>query len=189
MTSFQNRLQTITTEQMTTLSLYWVAHCKETYRTLVPLKQRVFKFSFESRHSSSTPMNQSKIIQATTSSYKFNEKQKFAQLQHELHWGEGNKQSIIFTLVECTIITNYLLLANPNTALLRMVHCSECLLFLSYFIDFALQFQSIAIAIIILHLLETEMPIRRHRMQLLTLKLAENFLCMNKKTEEVDHDC
>ncbi len=54
MTSFQNRLQTTTTEEMTTLSLYWVTHCKETYRTLMPLKERMFKFGFKARHSSTS---------------------------------------------------------------------------------------------------------------------------------------
>ncbi len=38
MTAFQNRLQTVTTEEMTTLGLYRVTHCKETYWTLVALK-------------------------------------------------------------------------------------------------------------------------------------------------------
>ncbi len=54
MTSFQNRFQTISTEQMTTLGLYWVAHHKETYRTLMTLKQRMLKFGFKARHSSTS---------------------------------------------------------------------------------------------------------------------------------------
>ncbi len=38
MTAFQNRLQTISTEEMTTLGLYRVTHCKETYWTLMTFK-------------------------------------------------------------------------------------------------------------------------------------------------------